>query len=194
MLETKRLILRNWREEDRSFLFSMARDPEIRQFFPSILDARQSDILFDKFCSHFAAYGFGYWVACLKNTQEPIGYMGLLHVDFAAHFTPAIEIGWSLVRSYWNKGYATEGAKGILKYGFTNLHLQEIVSFCSKENERSRKVMEKIGMHTDKQEDFIHPKCPVDFKYKKHVLYRITFEQWNQSNQTEKNSKIFGLS
>ena len=50
-------------------------------------------------------------------------------LDFPAHFTPAVEIGWRLAYDFWNKGYATEGAKAVLNYGFETIGLDEIVSF-----------------------------------------------------------------
>ncbi len=63
-----------------------------------------------------------------------------------AHFTPAVEIDWRLASAYLGKGYATEGAKAVLAYGFENLNLEEVVSFTAVQNMRSRRIMEKIGV------------------------------------------------
>jgi 3-dehydroquinate dehydratase/shikimate dehydrogenase len=92
---------------------------------------------------------------------------------FTAHFTPAVEIGWRLAYDYWGKGYAVEGAKACLKYGFETLGLEEIVSFTAVQNVRSRRVMERIGMHHDPKDDFDHPKLPQGHSLQRHVLYRI---------------------
>ena len=109
----------------------------------------------------------------MLTTGECIGFIGLEHVDFVAHFTPAIEIGWRLGFDHWGKGYATEGAKAALQYGFETLKLEEIVSFTAKTNLRSQNVMKKIGMHHDPKEDFDHPKLPDGHPLQRHVLYRL---------------------
>ncbi len=96
------------------------------------------------------------------------------YIDWQAHFTPAVEIGWRLGSKNWGKGYATEGAKAALEYGFKNCGLSEIVSFTVPNNERSIAVMERIGMKRDLEGDFAHPKLEVEHPLSKHVLYRIT--------------------
>src|SRR5712691_10822924 len=70
------------------------------------------------------------------------------------------------------KGYAQEGARAALAFGFKELHLQEIVSFTAANNLRSRQVMERIGMTYDAQGDFDHPKLPKGHPLRRHVLYR----------------------
>ena len=102
-----------------------------------------------------------------------IGFLGLIPPSFEAHFTPAIEIGWRLASLHWNKGYATEGARAVLDYAFKQLKLDEIVSFTVPHNLASRRVMEKIGMHHNPNDDFDHPKLDQNSPLKRHVLYRI---------------------
>ena len=75
-------------------------------------------------------------------------------VDFDAHFTPAIEIGWRLGVEYWGHGYATEAAQAVVKDAFERLHLQEIVSFTAVDNMRSRAVMSRLGMTCDERDHF----------------------------------------
>ena len=98
--------------------------------------------------------------------------------SFEAHFTPAIEIGWRLGSQFWNNGYATEAANAVLKYAFENLNLNEIVSFTTVENIRSRRVMEKIGLHRNLQDDFDHPKLDKSHALCRHVLYRILKDEY----------------
>ena len=97
------------------------------------------------------------------------------NVDFKAPFTvtPAVEIGWRLAFKYWGNGYATEGALAALQYGFEALNLNEIVSLAVVQNQRSRHVMEKIGMHHNPEDDFDHPKLPEGHPLSRHVLYRL---------------------
>jgi ribosomal-protein-alanine N-acetyltransferase len=91
-------------------------------------------------------------------------------------FSPCIEIGWRLHKKIWNKGYATEGAKACLKYGYENLNLQDVYSFTSKNNKRSEHVMEKIGMI--KIGEFYHPKIDRNHPLCEHVLYKITKKEY----------------
>ena len=104
---------------------------------------------------------------------ELIGFIGLNYTEWQSHFTPAVEIGWRLSSQHWNKGYATEGAKAALQFGFNQCALQEIVSFTVPANIRSIRVMEKIGLSRDIKGDFAHPKLPADHPLSKHILYRL---------------------
>ena len=110
----------------------------------------------------------------LRENGELIGFLGLSIPSFEAHFTPAVEIGWRLASCHWNKGYATEGARAVLKYGFLTLNLPEIVSFTVVNNKASRRVMEKIGLHRHPDDDFDHPRLAADSPLRRHVLYRLS--------------------
>ena len=120
-----------------------------------------------------AEKGFCLWAVELKSTGEFIGFIGLNYVDWPAHFTPAVEVGWRLGSQFWGHGYATEGAKAAVDFGFKKCGLKEIVSFTVPANIRSIKVMERIGMKRDLDGDFAHPKLPDDHRLSKHILYRI---------------------
>jgi len=118
-------------------------------------------------------YGYTFWAVELKETGELIGFVGLKYVDLGLDFTPAVEIGWRLGSQFWGKGYATEGAKAALDYGFNKLGLKEIISFTVPANKSSINVMKKIGMQRDLDGDFAHPKLAAGHPLSKHVLYRI---------------------
>lgn len=116
--------------------------------------------------------GFGLWAAELKATKGFIGFIGLSVLGYPLPFSPCVEVGWRLAFDYWGNGYAQEGARAALAFGFDKLGLEEIVSFTSESNLRSRHVMERIGMTYDAQGDFDHPKLPEHHPLKRHVLYR----------------------
>ena len=124
--------------------------------------------------------GWGLWAVSIPDVADFIGYIGLAPVNFVADFTPAVEVGWRLAYDFWNNGYATEGAQAALKYGFENVHLNEIVSFTAINNMRSRRVMEKIGMYHDEKSDFDHPKLPEGHELRRHALYRIRTGHFTQ--------------
>ncbi len=84
-----------------------------------------------------------------------VGFIGLMNQTYESHFTPCVDIGWRLDRSFWGQGYATEGAAACLRFAFERLGLSEIMSVASQTNRASERVMQKIGM--TKVDTFNHP-------------------------------------
>lgn len=174
ILKTKRLILRTWNEQDLDPMSAINQDPLVCEFLPKIGDLAATKALIQLFINHYEKYGFTAYAVELKSNGEFIGFVGLLLVSFEAHFTPAVEIGWRLGFQHWGKGYATEAAKAVVDLAFTTLNLKEVVSFTVENNIRSRRVIEKIGMHHNPLDDFDHPKLPKNSPLCRHVLYRLT--------------------
>jgi ribosomal-protein-alanine N-acetyltransferase len=170
-VQTERLRLRRWRDEDRTPFAALNADPEVMEFFPAKLSRAESDAFIDKVEAMFDARGYGLWA--VDDTDGFIGYVGLWPAEFPAHFTPAVEIGWRLARSAWGKGYATEAARRALEFGFDELGLSAIVSFTAVLNVRSQRVMQRIGMVRDTAGDFDHPNVPAGHRLRPHVLYRL---------------------
>jgi len=106
------------------------------------------------------------------------GFVGLQQVSFSAHFSPAVEIGWRLVRSAWGQAYATKAARRVLHHAFEELQLQEIVSFTVPANQRSQAVMRRIGMSSCREDNFEHPRLPEGHPLREHVLYRLHRDSW----------------
>jgi RimJ/RimL family protein N-acetyltransferase len=179
-LDTPRLRLRAWREDDLPEFARMNADPRVMEFMPRPLDRAGSDALVARVHAHFAARGFGWWAVEMKAGPPFIGCVGLLVPGFTAPFTPCVEIGWRLAAEQWGHGHATEAAHAVLEYGFTVLQLDEIVSFTTMANARSRRVMEKIGLRHDPAGDFDHPKLPEGHPLRRHVLCRLRREVWRR--------------
>jgi RimJ/RimL family protein N-acetyltransferase len=118
MLRTDRLLLRPWRPDDRRAFARMNADPDVMEFFVAPLTREESDALVDRIEAGFAEHGFGVWAVEELSTGEFIGFTGLMHQTFEATFTPAFEIGYRLARHSWGKGYATEGAREAVRFGF----------------------------------------------------------------------------
>ena len=157
----------------------MNADPRVMRHFPSALSEQQSDLLAARINEHFAAHGFGLWAVEITGVAPFAGFIGLAIPKFEAHFTPCVEIGWRLAAEYWGNGYAPEGARAALAFGFKAS--EEIVSFTVPENLASRRVMEKIGMTHEPSEDFDHPSLPEGHPLRRHVLYRLRRVDWAQS-------------
>jgi RimJ/RimL family protein N-acetyltransferase len=170
-LRTDRLLLRGWRAADRAIFAGMNADGRVMAHFPRVLAAAESNALVDRIEEHFTQHGFGLWAVDVPDVAPFIGFVGLTVPRFTTHFTPCVEVGWRLDPRYWDRGYATEGGRAALAFGFGDLQLQEIVSFTVPGNHRSRRVMERLGMVHKADDDFGHPEMTGDMK--RHVLYRI---------------------
>ena len=171
-LRTGRTVLRQWRDEDREPFADLNADPEVMEHFPKALTRTESDAFVDRIRAGMAERGWGLWAVEVTSTNDFAGFVGLNPVTFEAPFTPAVEIGWRLARSYWGQGIATEAARAVLYYAFGTLGLDEVVSFTSTTNLRSQRVMQKLGMHHDPVEDFDHPSLALGHRLRRHVLYR----------------------
>lgn len=177
-LHTTRLRLRQWHDEDRTPFAAMNADPAVREFFPGLQSREQSDASVDRARAHLAAHGWGWWAAEIVATGEFIGFIGLSTTPAALPFAPGVvEVGWRLARAHWGRGYATEGARAALAFGFERLRLDEIVSFTALGNLRSRAVMERIGMR-NANADFDHPAVAEGHAVRRHCLYRIRRDEW----------------
>ena len=173
VLQTERLRLRRWSAADSAPFAAMNADPRVMEHFPALLSREQSDTLIARIEERFERSGFGLWAVEVAGVSQFAGFIGLAVPHFEAHFTPCIEIGWRLAAEFWGRGLATEGARAVLTFGFESLRLDQIVSFTTAANVRSRRVMEKIGMTHDPADDFDHPLLPEGHHLRRHVLYRI---------------------
>ncbi len=184
-IETDRIRLREWSDSDLLPFSVLNRDREVMAYFPAVLSREESDAMVVRIRNHFAKHGFGLWAVELTAEDRRArfaGFIGLAVPTFEAHFTPCVEIGWRLSRAHWNFGYATEGARAVLRAGFLRFGLSEIVSMTSSQNLRSRRVMERIGMSHDGKDDFDHPLVASGSPLRRHVLYRLTRAAWLQTS------------
>jgi len=193
LIKTERMVLRPWKEADFMAFARLNADPRVMEYFPGILTQEESDRFAKRICTAMKQQGWGLWAVSVPNVSDFIGYIGLAPVNFAADFTPAVEVGWRLAYDFWNKGYATEGAIAALKYGFETLQMDEIVSFTAIQNKRSQKVMEKIGLTHYPEEDFDHPKLVEGHSLRRHVLYRLKQNEWKKLIIKENKSPNRGL-
>jgi len=183
ILSTERLILRTWKPGDTPLMTAISSDPVVMEHFPAIQDNAATQTLIDHINQHYKKFGYAAYAVEIKDTHEFIGFVGLNHPsfeipDFQPESLPIVEIAWRLSSKHWGKGYATEAARAVLHYAFTALNLHEIISFTVPANAKSRRVMEKIGLHHFEEDDFDHPKLEKNSPLKRHVLYRITRDNY----------------
>jgi RimJ/RimL family protein N-acetyltransferase len=173
IIETERLILRTWQEEDIEAYYQINQDPKVIEFLAGSMTREQVSDFIAKTNKDQQKHRYCFWALELKDAHELIGFVGLRYINFNLPFTPAVEIGWRLGSKYWGKGYASEGAKASLDFGFNKIGLEEIISFTATINKCSMAVMERIGMKRDTNGDFAHPKLAANHPISQHVLYRI---------------------
>lgn len=170
-VRTERLLLRRWQADDRAPFAHLNADPEVCEFLPGTLTRDESDAVLLRIESHWETRGFGLWAVEVPGVTRFAGFVGLSVPRFVAPFTPCVEVGWRLLRDHWGSGYATEGARAALAFGFDVLGLDEILSFTVPANVRSSRVMERVGMRLDGE--FDHPSLPDGHPLRRHVLYRL---------------------
>ena len=172
IIKTSRLGLRNWVAEDVKPMAALNADEQVMEYFPSVQSEQNTSDFIKRMQKHFETYGFCYFAVDTLDTGEFIGFIGLCHQDYESDFTPHVDIGWRLKQSAWGKGYATEGAKACLEYGFKTLRLREVYSVASVINVKSQHIMKKIGM--EKIATFDHPKLLDNDRLKVCVLFKRT--------------------
>ena len=177
-LQTERLILRSWHDTDRAPFAALNADPRVMEYFPSVLAREESDLFAAKISQRIDENGFGLWAIEVRGGAPFIGFVGLSRPRFETAFTPCIEVGWRLAYDHWGRGYATEAATAALDDAFHRFNLDEILSFTSRQNQRSQRVMEKLGMTHDPVDDFDHPEIPDGHPLRRHVLYRLSRAAW----------------
>ena len=149
MLETPRLRLLRWQEDEWLQLKPIAQDPEVIRYISNGQpwpDERIREFVARQVAC-FEARGFCLWRLIHKRTQEMIGFCGLQPLVEI----PDVEIGWWLARNCWGKGLATEAAREAMRDGFERAGLQRIVAVAQPENLASIHVMEKIGMRFERE-------------------------------------------
>ncbi len=147
-LETERLVLRRFTEADVDNLFDLDSDPEVMRFLnggvPTPRDVIERDILPRFLRSDEGAGGFGYWAAIEKATGDFLGWFSFRPRDGAD--PGEVELGYRLRKSAWGRGYATEGARALIRKGFAELGVRRVVATTYQDNLASRRVMEKAGL------------------------------------------------
>ncbi len=172
LFQSQRLGFRKWTTADTTPMAALNADPEVMEFFPSTQTKEQTLDFLKRVNQQFKDYGHCWYAVDTLADGDFIGFIGLAwNTQEGLDFTPSAEIGWRLKKAAWGKGYATEGAKRCLQYGFEELKLPEIYSFTATVNKRSEKVMQKIGMK--KIGEFEHPLIAEGHVLRRHVLYRV---------------------
>ena len=144
IIETNRLLLRTFTEEDAALIYELNLDPDvIRYTHDPIKDqAHASEILEKVIIPQYVLYNHGRWAVHVRSTLEFLGWCGLKYRSELNE----IDLGYRFKKEGWGKGYATEAAWATIQYGFEKIGLQRIVARAEIDNIGSWKVLEKCGM------------------------------------------------
>lgn len=148
-IETDRLLLRMFSEDDLDNLARIYADPDVMRYLSGHpLTREEAAGWLNYFLKGWEEYGFGWWALILKENNQLIGHCGLQFI----HVTPEVEVTYGLAKEYWRKGLASEAARVCLRYGFEELKLDRIYALADPGNTGSHRVMERVGMKYDKTE------------------------------------------
>ncbi len=171
-IETPRLILRDWKEEDIPVFARLNSDDKAMEFCLNKLSYQETLDFYNRIQKEFSTNGYGLYAVEKKEAPAFIGYVGLHDVTFDVDFAPAVEIGWRLISRSMESGIRHRSRfslSGICKKG---IGTEKLYSFTSLPNKRSERVMQKIGMVKNKE--FNHPLVSPDHPLCRHVLYKIS--------------------
>lgn len=148
VLETKRLYLRELVMGDVQELSKVLSDPESMKYYPAPFDQEKVEKWIQWNIDNYKQYNHGLWAVILKDGERLIGDCGITMQEIADETVP--EIGFHIIKEYWNKGYATEAARACKDYAFAVLNYPRVFSYTTVKNVPSQKAAEKLGMQTYK--------------------------------------------
>ncbi|MEU8677923.1 GNAT family N-acetyltransferase [Streptomyces sp. NPDC048560] len=159
VLETPRLLLRRWREEDVLPLAVVNADPEVMRWIGdgSVRSEQQTRDGIEAMEREWEEKGFGLFAVEARATGELVGFTGLSVPDFLPEVLPAVEVGWRLGRAHWGQGLATEAATAAVRFGVDERGLGRIVSIAQVGNHASERIMVKLGMRPFRET--VDPTC-----------------------------------
>ena len=176
-LETERLILRDWREEDWPEFFRVTNTPAVMRWLGGVLDDDGMAAQRGRVEACQAAHGHCFWAIARKADGALLGFCGLKRADApGSTVTGAMEVGWRLREDAWGQGYAKEAAIAALDAAFDRFGAQEVVALTVEGNTGSWGLMERLGMRRRAELDYD------DMRYgppwRRSIVYSIDRESW----------------
>lgn len=172
MIATERLVMRAWRDDDVAPFQAICSDPDVMATLGPPLDMGATDALIGRMRALQAAHGHCFWALERQADARLIGWCGVIRGTIGPVANQA-EIGWRLARDAWGAGYATEAARGAIAWSFAHLADADLWAITARGNDRSRAVMQRLGMHHHPDLDFDHPKLAVGDPLRPHVAYSL---------------------
>ena len=167
ILETERLVLREFRESDTDAYAEMLADPEVVRFLGGTPMSRaEAWRNMSMVIGHRVLRGYGFWAVEERGVGELVGRVGCWRPEG----WPGLEVGWTLRRAFWGRGYATEAARASVEYAFTKLDQTRVISLIAPENTASIRVAERLGERPVGEWEVFGTKV---------IIYGIEREEWD---------------
>ncbi|MBO9713764.1 GNAT family N-acetyltransferase [Sphingomonas sp.] len=173
MIESERLILRGWREDDLEPFAVMCADPQVMATLGPLMSREETRALIARVETLRAEHGFTFWAMERRADGAFLGWCGVKPGAANTPIEGQIEIGWRIAADHWGQGYAREAAAATLAWVWANLDAPLVAAITTPGNVRSWGLMERLGMVRAPEDDFDHPNLPDDSPLKAHVTYRI---------------------
>ena len=173
MIETERMILRPWRQDDLPSLLAICRDPRVMATIGPVQDEAQVAAAIRHQQRDQALYGYCYWATELRASGQVIGFCGLERQRAPMPIAGLTDIGWRLAHAQWGQGLAREAATACLDWAWTHTALDAIVAITTPGDTRSWGLMERLGMTRVADGDFDHPDLPAGNPLRRHALYHL---------------------
>ncbi len=148
LIETERLLIRELLPTDDLGMFEMDSDPEVHYYVEphTVKTIEESRKVIEFVREQYISNGIGRWAVVEKETNDFVGWLGFkLMQTTVNNYTDFIDFGYRFRKKHWGKGYATEGSKAALEYGFKHLKYKEVYAMTDIANLASRRVLEKVG-------------------------------------------------
>lgn len=150
VLQIDHFTMRPLQFSDLDALAAIWADPEVTRFLPSQgmpISRENTEKSLKSFIEHWQYKGYGIWAIVENVSSQTIGYCGLRYLDEMKE----VEVLYGLARIYWGRGIVTQAAKVAVAYGFNVANLDKIIAMALPDNIASRRVIEKTGLHYEKQ-------------------------------------------
>lgn len=177
-LETARLHLRPFVIDDFANYAQMTGDPHVMRYIGgTALDRTEARRSLEFVLRHWTLHGFGLWAVDEKASGALIGRIGL----FRPEHCPGIEVGWLIVRDRWDEGFATEGGRAAVRFGFETLGADRLISIIDPSNSASIRVAEKLGARRE---------GPIRITHQDADLYAIARAEWHEQEHRQSDSPV----
>lgn len=171
MIETPRLLLRPWRDEDAGPFFLINSDPEVRRYLGIQGTREETDAAIARQRALQESAGFCFWAMVRKEDEALLGFCGLRPGVPDTPIARDLEIGWRLGTAYWGRGYAREAADVCMSWAFKAMSAPQVAAITVPANKRSWLLMERLGMTRRPDLDFLHPGLADGHPLKPHIAY-----------------------
>ena len=172
-IETERLVLREWREDDAEALYPFGQDARTMAFLGPLASREKTQQLVAGQMLNQSLFGYCFWPIERRSDGALLGMCGLQSAPAKTPLEECIEIGWRLASTHWGQGYALEAAQAALEWGWANLDHDTIWSMTVPANAASWGLMIRLGMKREPARDFDHRALGADDPLRAHIVYSI---------------------